>query len=343
MKAVVMAGGEGTRLRPLTSNQPKPMVPDRRQAVHGAHPRPAQRHGFDEVVVTLAFMPQAIRGYFGDGEALGSTIHYSVEEQPLGTAGSVKLAERGARRAVPRHLRRRALRRRSDRARRASTASARALVTIGLKSRRQPARVRHRRHRRRRARRAVPREAVLGPGLLGHDQHGDLRARARGSPPRPDGPAVRLLEAALPASARDGPPDLRPRRSTATGRTSATSTSSARRTSTRSTGGCSSTSRASGFGGTSGWARVSSSTESRPSRGRRSSGNCRIAQRRVGRRVLGAGAGVTLRDGARAARASSTRRRTSAAAPSSRARSSAACATSATTPASTRASRSATR
>ena len=49
-------------------------------------------HGFDEVVVTLAFMPQAIRSYFGDGESLGVDIEYSVEELPLGTAGSVRLA-----------------------------------------------------------------------------------------------------------------------------------------------------------------------------------------------------------------------------------------------------------
>ena len=49
-------------------------------------------HGFEEVVVTLAFMPQAIRGYFGDGESLGLQMDYSVEEQPLGTAGSVRLA-----------------------------------------------------------------------------------------------------------------------------------------------------------------------------------------------------------------------------------------------------------
>ncbi len=87
-----MAGGEGTRLRPLTSNQPKPMVP-----IVG---KPCMEHilellaayGFEEVVITLAFMPQAIRTYFGDGESLGLEIEYSIEEQPLGTAGSVRLA-----------------------------------------------------------------------------------------------------------------------------------------------------------------------------------------------------------------------------------------------------------
>ena len=94
MRAIVMAGGEGTRLRPLTSNQPKPMVP-----IVG---KPCMEHilellhaqGVDDVTITLAFMPQAIRTYFGDGEALGMSIDYSVEEEPLGTAGSVKMAAR---------------------------------------------------------------------------------------------------------------------------------------------------------------------------------------------------------------------------------------------------------
>lgn len=93
MKAVVMAGGEGTRLRPLTSNQPKPMVPIVGKPCMEHILDLLHRHGMNEVVVTLAFMPQAIRTYFGDGESLGMDIDYSVEEQPLGTAGSVKLAE----------------------------------------------------------------------------------------------------------------------------------------------------------------------------------------------------------------------------------------------------------
>jgi mannose-1-phosphate guanylyltransferase/phosphomannomutase len=92
MKAVVMAGGEGTRLRPLTSNQPKPMVPIVGKPCMEHILELLRRSGFDEIVVTLAFMPQSIRGYFGDGEAMGLQIDYSIEEQPLGTAGSVRLA-----------------------------------------------------------------------------------------------------------------------------------------------------------------------------------------------------------------------------------------------------------
>ncbi len=93
MKAVVMAGGEGTRLRPLTSNQPKPMVPIVGKPCMEHIVELLCRHGFDDIIVTLAFMPQAIRGYFGDGESHGVQIRYSVEESPAGTAGSVKLAE----------------------------------------------------------------------------------------------------------------------------------------------------------------------------------------------------------------------------------------------------------
>ena len=93
MKAVVMAGGEGTRLRPLTSNQPKPMVPIVGKPCMEHIVELLKEHGFDDIVVTLAFMPQAIRGYFGAGESHDVSIRYSVEESPMGTAGSVKLAE----------------------------------------------------------------------------------------------------------------------------------------------------------------------------------------------------------------------------------------------------------
>ena len=92
MKAVVMAGGEGTRLRPLTSNQPKPMVPIVGKPCMEHILELLKDHGLEQVIVTLAFLPQAIRGYFGTGESLGLEIEYSVEETPLGTAGSVRLA-----------------------------------------------------------------------------------------------------------------------------------------------------------------------------------------------------------------------------------------------------------
>jgi mannose-1-phosphate guanylyltransferase/phosphomannomutase len=92
VKAVVMAGGEGTRLRPLTSNQPKPMVPIVGKPCMEHILELVREHGFEDVIVTVAFLPQAIRSYFGNGESLGLDVEYSVEESPLGTAGSVRLA-----------------------------------------------------------------------------------------------------------------------------------------------------------------------------------------------------------------------------------------------------------
>ena len=93
MRAVVMAGGEGTRLRPLTSNQPKPMVNVVGKPCMEYIVELLKRHGVDEAVVTLAFLPKIVRDYFGDGSTLGVRMHYSVEHAPAGTAGSVKLAE----------------------------------------------------------------------------------------------------------------------------------------------------------------------------------------------------------------------------------------------------------
>jgi mannose-1-phosphate guanylyltransferase/phosphomannomutase len=94
MKAVIMAGGEGTRLRPLTSNSPKPLMSLVNRPMMEHIVRLLKRHGFDEVVVTLAFLPQAIRSYFGDGEDFGVRMVYATEETPLGTAGSVGNAKK---------------------------------------------------------------------------------------------------------------------------------------------------------------------------------------------------------------------------------------------------------
>lgn len=87
-----MAGGEGTRLRPLTSQRPKPMVPIVNQPVMEHIIGLVKYHGITEVVATLAFMPRVIQDYFGEGEEWGVQIAYAVEESPLGTAGSVKNA-----------------------------------------------------------------------------------------------------------------------------------------------------------------------------------------------------------------------------------------------------------
>ncbi len=89
MKAVIMAGGEGTRLRPLTSNAPKPMMPLANRPMMEHIVNLLRQHDFDDIVVTVAFMANNIRTYFGDGSEFGVRMVYATEEQPLGTAGSV--------------------------------------------------------------------------------------------------------------------------------------------------------------------------------------------------------------------------------------------------------------
>ncbi|MEZ5167999.1 MAG: NDP-sugar synthase [Acidimicrobiales bacterium] len=92
MKAVIMAGGEGTRLRPLTSNVPKPMMPLANRPMMAHLLDLLKRHGFDEIVVTVSFMANQIRNWFGDGSEFGVRMVYATEESPLGTAGSVRNA-----------------------------------------------------------------------------------------------------------------------------------------------------------------------------------------------------------------------------------------------------------
>ena len=87
-----MAGGEGTRLRPLTSNQPKPMMPVANRPMMEHVVDLLKRHGFQDIVVTVAFQANAIRTYFGDGSEFGVRMVYATEENPLGTAGSVRNA-----------------------------------------------------------------------------------------------------------------------------------------------------------------------------------------------------------------------------------------------------------
>jgi mannose-1-phosphate guanylyltransferase / phosphomannomutase len=92
-----MAGGEGTRLRPMTANQPKPMLPVVNKPIMEHVLRLLKQHGFAETVVTVQFLASLVRNYFGDGEDVGMSLTYATEETPLGTAGSVKNAEDGLR------------------------------------------------------------------------------------------------------------------------------------------------------------------------------------------------------------------------------------------------------
>ncbi len=92
MRAVILAGGEGTRLRPLTLSVPKPVVP--------VVDRPFLRHqldllatvGITEIVFSVAYRPERVQAVFGDGSTLGCRIQYAVEDVPLGTGGAVRNA-----------------------------------------------------------------------------------------------------------------------------------------------------------------------------------------------------------------------------------------------------------
>lgn len=88
-----MAGGFGTRLRPLTSYVPKPMVPLMNRPIIGHIVKLLKNHGFDDIIVLLFYQPEIIRKYLGDGSEFGVRIRYKLPEVDLGTAGSIKFAE----------------------------------------------------------------------------------------------------------------------------------------------------------------------------------------------------------------------------------------------------------
>lgn len=89
VQAVVMAGGEGSRLRPLTSNVPKPMLPIVNRPIMEHIVSLLKVNGVTDVVVTVQFLASVIRNYFDDGSELGVSLSYATEDAPLGTAGSV--------------------------------------------------------------------------------------------------------------------------------------------------------------------------------------------------------------------------------------------------------------
>ena len=93
MKAILLAGGKGTRLRPLTIHTPKPIVPIfNRPFLHYQIDLLKQVPEIDEVILSLNYQPRRIEEIFGDGSGLGIKIRYVVEPVPLGTAGAIKYA-----------------------------------------------------------------------------------------------------------------------------------------------------------------------------------------------------------------------------------------------------------
>jgi NDP-sugar pyrophosphorylase family protein len=90
MKAMILAAGEGRRLRPLTETVPKPLLPVGGQPLIARLIELLRQHGVQEIAINLCHQPGAIRSSLGDGSQLGVRITYSVEDTPLGTAGGVK-------------------------------------------------------------------------------------------------------------------------------------------------------------------------------------------------------------------------------------------------------------
>lgn len=93
VKGIIMAGGEGSRLRPLTCDRPKPLVPVANKPVMEYAIELLRLYGIKDIGVTLQYLPDSIIDYFGDGSAWDVNLYYFVEDKPLGTAGSVKNAE----------------------------------------------------------------------------------------------------------------------------------------------------------------------------------------------------------------------------------------------------------
>ncbi len=93
LQAIIMAGGEGVRLRPLTLDRPKPLVPVLGEPVMGYSLKLLKRHGLLDVAATLLYLPHAIKSAFGKGEKYGVRLRYFEEAHPMGTAGSVRLSQ----------------------------------------------------------------------------------------------------------------------------------------------------------------------------------------------------------------------------------------------------------
>ena len=93
MKAIILIGGEGTRLRPLTCHIPKAIVPILNRPFLEHLLSYLEKHGIRDVILALGYLPDTIQSCLGDGSQLGVKITYLVEKSPLGTAGAVKNAE----------------------------------------------------------------------------------------------------------------------------------------------------------------------------------------------------------------------------------------------------------
>src|SRR5579875_4169510 len=93
MQALILAGGEGTRLRPLTATMPKPVVPLAGRPFMAHMLAWLAGHGVEEAILACGFMAERVRAVLGDGRKLGVRLRYLEEPRPLGTGGALKFAE----------------------------------------------------------------------------------------------------------------------------------------------------------------------------------------------------------------------------------------------------------
>ncbi len=100
MQAVILVGGEGTRLRPLTYDLPKPMAPLLGRPFIGWIIARLKAAGVDDIILSCCYLPDKIEAHFGDGASMGVTLHYVLENEPLGTAGAIKNARELIRGAI---------------------------------------------------------------------------------------------------------------------------------------------------------------------------------------------------------------------------------------------------
>lgn len=92
MQAIILAGGMGERLRPFTSDRPKPMVEILGIPLLGYQLQWLQSQGITDIIMACGYRHEVIQDYFGDGEKWGVRIQYAIEPQPLGRGGALKLA-----------------------------------------------------------------------------------------------------------------------------------------------------------------------------------------------------------------------------------------------------------
>jgi len=95
MKAIILAGGLGTRLRPLTNETPKPLLLIKGKPIIEHAILNFKKHGILDIVLSVGFKADKIQAYFGDGSSFGVNISYCIEDEPLGTGGALKKATQG--------------------------------------------------------------------------------------------------------------------------------------------------------------------------------------------------------------------------------------------------------